>query len=68
MIVPYICAQCQMIRLDPLSLPLITVVRPFMVQGLKGTMREKLQMLKYCKKDFNISGQLSLAIKSNELI
>ena len=58
MIVPYLCAQCQIIKLDPLSLPIVTVVRPFKIEGLKGTMKEKLAMLKFSKKDFSINKDL----------
>lgn len=68
MIVPYICAQCQMIILDPSSAPVVTVVKPFKVQGLKGTMKEKLAMLKFCKKDFTIQNELHQVIKNNEFV
>jgi hypothetical protein len=43
-----------MFVIDPLNVPVLTFVRPFKVQSLKGTIKEKLKMLKFCKKDFSI--------------
>ena len=57
-----------MIRLDPLSLPVVTIVRPFKVLGLKGTTKEKLNLLKFCKKDFQLKKELMSTIKTNELV
>lgn len=44
------------------------MVRPFKVLGLKGRMKDKLTMLKFCKKDFSLEKELMLHIKTNELI
>jgi hypothetical protein len=55
MISPYLCPQCQLVKLDPLSLPILAVAKPFKVQNLKGTLKEKLSMLKFCKKDFEFN-------------
>ena len=51
------CAQCQMFRLDPMNIPILTLVRPFVVQSLKGTLKEKIKLLKFCKKDFTLDSE-----------
>ena len=40
-------------RLDPLSQPVATLVKPFIVQDLKGTETEQIKLLKYCKKEMD---------------
>ena len=57
MIKPYICPQCQLKSLDPLSVPLVTLVRPFKVSTLKGALKDRFDMLKYCKKEFNLEDE-----------
>ena len=42
--------------IDPLSTPLVTIAKPFKVCTLKGALKDKFEMLKFCKKDFNLDG------------
>ena len=53
------CAQCQLSMLNPLKQPLLTVVRPFAVFGLRGTQKDKVTLLKYAKKDFSLDSELA---------
>ncbi len=59
-----------MFQIDPMSIPVLTLVRPFMVQSLKGTIKEKLKMLKFCKKDFTMDSSLKARIRerTNDII
>lgn len=41
-----------MVRTDPCSMPFVTLVRPFIVAKLKGTLSEQKELLKYVRKDF----------------
>ena len=70
LISPYICSQCQMFQIDPMSVPVLTIVRTFVVQSLKGTIKEKLKMLKFCKKDFTLDAPLKARIRerTNDVI
>ena len=53
-----------------MSIPVLTLVRPFVVQSLKGTIKEKLKMLKFCKKDLTLDSSLKCRIneRKNEVI
>ncbi len=46
-----------------MSIPVLTLVRPFVVQSLKRTIKEKLKMLKLCKKDFTLYSSLKARIR-----
>ena len=68
-IMPYKCPQCQLKILDPLSIPIASVVKPFKVSTLKGVSKAKFEQLKYCKKEFNLDDDFqAYLINKNEVL
>ena len=45
--------------IEPLSIPLVTIAKPFKVSTLKGALKDKFEMLKFCKKEFNLDEELN---------
>ena len=44
-----------MMELDPINLPVFTLLRPFTVPTVKGNQQEKIELMNYCNKEFFIS-------------
>lgn len=44
----------------------MTVVKPFRVGTLKGALKDKFEMLKYCKKEFDLTGDLHFYLASKQ--
>ena len=51
-------------QIDPLSVPLVTLVAPFKVKTLKGVLGDKFRQLPHCKKEFKLEHDLFTYIVS----
>eukprot|EP00347_Sterkiella_histriomuscorum_P012101 403369893 len=54
LIIPYICPHCQLIQLDQIRQPVLTLVRPFKVPKIAGNNAMKQKLMMFCKKEFEI--------------
>jgi len=54
-----------MAELDPVNLPIFTLIRPFLIPVVKGSNHEKIQLMNVCSKEFFISPEYHSYIQKN---